>query len=31
MAVDAPGSLRRQDTSSNDIDCVDYVGTGLTW
>ena len=26
-----PGSLCRQDISSNDIDCVEFVGTGLTW
>ena len=26
-----PGSLHRQDISSNDIDCVEYVGPGLTW
>ena len=25
------GSLRRQDTSSHDIDCVEYVGYGFTW
>ena len=26
-----PGSLRRQDISSNDIDFVEYVGPGLIW
>ena len=26
-----PGSLRRQDSSSNDIDYVEYVGPGLIW
>ena len=26
-----PGSLRRQDISSHDIDYVEYVGPGLTW
>ena len=26
-----PGSLRRQDVSSHDIDYVEYVGPGLTW
>ena len=27
MAAD---SLRRQDINSNDIDCVEYVGPGIT-
>ena len=26
-----PGSLRRQDISSHDIDCVEHVAPGLTW
>ena len=26
-----PGSLRRKDISSHDIDYVEYVGPGLTW
>ena len=26
-----PGSLRRQDISSNDIDYVEYEGPGVTW
>ena len=26
-----PGSLRRQGISSNDIDCIEYVGPSLTW
>ena len=26
-----PGSLRRQNISSHDIDYVEYVGPGLTW
>ena len=37
MAADAlapywcPGSLRRQNISSHDIDYAEYVGPGLTW